>query len=106
MIESAVLNVCPTRVYQKPFEHFVWENVLKPELSLELLRWLEADAPWKLIEADFYEQFEFSLFEAELPKSMSFLSREDFLYFVRRRIEQLFGTRLTKKIGCWLVTAT
>jgi Rps23 Pro-64 3,4-dihydroxylase Tpa1-like proline 4-hydroxylase len=98
MIDCTSINLQRARFSDKPFQHFICENVLDPELSLSLLGWLETEAPWNLVEADFYEQFEFSFFQAELPSNLSFLASEPFLRAVTSDVEGLFNASLASEI--------
>lgn len=57
--------VCNAR--QEPFPHATATSPLSSELCGALLDWFEADAPWKLRIASFYEQWEMHLDAAALP---------------------------------------
>lgn len=52
---------------QEPFPHSTAMSALPAELCEALLRWFEADAPWRLRTASFYEQWEIYLHAADLP---------------------------------------
>ena len=50
-----------------PFPHFSGQGLLGQPAGAALLEWLEQGAPWRLKIASFYEQYEFSVADAELP---------------------------------------
>ncbi len=84
----------PPALVQDPFPHFVTHRCLTPHIEAELLDWLDADAPWFLVETDFYEQFEFDLQRVSLPDPVSTLVSRPMLEGLRRRMEGVFGVSL------------
>lgn len=96
--DNQVLELASTEVFLEPFSYFVSPQALSPELSTELLNWLELDAPWKLVETDFYEQYEFSFFDIKLPSQLSFLTTPEYLSEVKNRVENLFSVKLDDRI--------
>ena len=60
---STPLRFSNVEVFSKPFDYIVSLEALDLDAGRSLLAWLESGAPWKLVETDFYEQFEFSLWE-------------------------------------------
>ena len=54
----------------KPFKFFLAQQAFTVELSTFFLEWLESKAPWQLVEASFYEQYEFSLSDVTLPNEL------------------------------------
>lgn len=53
-----------------PFPHVRVAHALPEGLASNVLDWFDADAPWLLTEASFYEQQEFSLLSADLPEAV------------------------------------
>lgn len=88
----------PLQFASAPFPHAVCRKALPDEVSLELLSWLEARAAWRLVETDFYEQFEFSVWDVELPSGLSFVRSRKFLGGLKSAFEDLFQTRLSDQI--------
>ncbi len=87
-------------VFTKPFPYLTAVEGLGEVINSALLEWLEKDAPWKLEEKDFYEQYEFSLLDAPLPRHLSFLTERRFLRDLRVKVEGVFGRRLSERIDC------
>jgi Rps23 Pro-64 3,4-dihydroxylase Tpa1-like proline 4-hydroxylase len=87
-------------LFAEPFPYFTAAEALGERLSVALLEWLETEAPWKLVEADFYEQFEFSLADVSLPSHLAFLTGHPFLNDLRERVAQIFSARLRERIDC------
>ena len=87
-------------VLDDPFPYLTANGGLGEVNSSALLEWLENEAPWKLVEMDFYEQYEFSLLDAPLPRHLKFLAERTFLHDLREKVEGVFGTRLSQRIDC------
>ncbi|WP_281661557.1 cyclophane-containing peptide 2OG-Fe(II) oxygenase YhhC [Microvirgula aerodenitrificans] len=80
-----------------PFPHFAVSSAFGAEASEKVLRWLETSAPWKLKVAEFYEQYEFSVLDCELPAEVQAVFNDENLAKLRRRLEQMFGTQLSNR---------
>lgn len=52
----------------QPFKFFLAPQAFTAELSTLFLEWLELKAPWQLVEASFYEQYEISMSDVALPE--------------------------------------
>lgn len=53
-----------------PFRYFVCRHALARSVQENLLCWFETSAPWRLVETDFYEQYEFSMLDVAIPDSV------------------------------------
>jgi Rps23 Pro-64 3,4-dihydroxylase Tpa1-like proline 4-hydroxylase len=62
------------------------------------LDWLEKDAPWGLRVADFYEQYEFSLADAQLPEVLFDTFSPSSLAMLREHVASVFGNALAERI--------
>lgn len=98
MADIQLLDMAKTEVFSMPFPYFVCPQVLSPQLGANLLTWLENDAPWKLVETDFYEQYEFSFFDVHLPPEISVLTLPENLSHIRNQVENLFSVKLETRI--------
>ena len=83
----------------RPFRYFLADRCFDIAMAEELLAWFELDAPWRLVEAEFYEQYEFSLFDATLPVSLRGLLSPESLGRLRKCMETAFGCLLTETTG-------
>ena len=95
-----LFRLASPEVFTEPFPYLTAEEGLGEFISSAFLEWLENDAPLKLVETDFYEQYEFSLFDAPLPEHLKFLAKQPFLKDVREQVAGVFGTRLGERIDC------
>lgn len=89
-----------TRVFERsraPFPHFLAEQVLAPNIHSALLDWFEGDAPWQLVEQDFYEQFEFSLLDFAPPGAAGELVSAKGLAAMRDLISREFDVALNAR---------
>ena len=80
-----------------PFEHFIGHG-MHSNAGHEWLDWLETDAPWKLTETDFYEQYEFSLLHAALAPTVQRLACPRTLTTLRRRMARHFRQSLSERV--------
>ena len=87
-------------VFIEPFPYLTAVEGLGEVNSSAFLEWLETEAPWNLVEKDFYEQYEFSLLDAPLPAHLKFLTERTFLHDLRLKVEGVFGRRLSERIDC------
>jgi hypothetical protein len=81
-----------------PFHYFLVDGCLSENLERETLDWFDSAAPWQLKETDFYEQYEFSLFDVALPSAVAQLVSESALGALRKAMEKIFSCALDEKI--------
>lgn len=93
-----MLPIFSAPISDSPFPFALKENALKADIANSLLNWLETSAPWKLKIASFYQQFEFSFLDCELPKEVSHIFSQIELNKLRQNIESIFNTKLSSKI--------
>ena len=91
MTRGQLIKPASLQVHREPFPYFTAVASLDQGLISSLLTWLEAEAHWKLVEADFYEQYELCWTEGQLPASGSFLRSPAFLDALRREVGDIFN---------------
>ena len=84
--------------FANPFPYYVAGKGLTDEASAALLSWFQADAPWRLVEAEFYEQYEFDLQKVDLPPEIEPLRTSGNLLRVKNFVESTFGVALSEQI--------
>jgi Rps23 Pro-64 3,4-dihydroxylase Tpa1-like proline 4-hydroxylase len=94
----SLLNLSSVESFSKPFDYFVSPQALRDDLCTKLLNWLEGDAPWKLVETDFYEQYEFSFWDVDMPPELVVLREPDFLSALKMKAEDMFHVELGNDI--------
>jgi hypothetical protein len=82
-----------------PFPHGLVDRCLDPDGEATLLAWLATDAPWRLVETDFYEQYEFRLLHTLLPAAIAPLFDATRLDCLRRQMGEFFGARLAPRVN-------
>ena len=95
---SQALDFSPSRVFSEPFLYAISSRAFKPAVSLAILEWLEREAPWRLVETDFYEQFEFSIDAANTPEQLMFLAHHSFLDALRVKVQEMLRVTLAEKV--------
>ncbi len=98
MIQSVAVNLEPSEFFSEPFPHFHSMHVLDSDVALQILTWLEMAKHWKLVATNFYEQFEFSLGDVEIPDHLSFLEDGSFASIVLKQMTGMFKVRLANKV--------
>lgn len=88
-----------TLVNELPYKHAVHSTPFLPEdMSLEILEWFETTAPWKLIIADFYQQYEFDVLANKLPNNIKNIFSKDNINNLIKSYSDLFNVNLCDKI--------
>jgi len=95
---ARALNFSSVETFSEPFPYIVSSEAFSEGMSLRILDWLGTYLPWKLVETDFYEQYEFSLFDVDLPLDLSFLKETSFLNSLRSEIKGLFNASLGSRV--------
>src|SRR5262245_23765024 len=95
---STPLRLSKVEVFSKPFHYIGSPDAFDPQACHTILALLESNAPWALVEADFYEQFECSLWEVQLPTSLSFLREHAFVAAIKQRMAELFKVDLGHRV--------
>lgn len=92
------LGLSSVETFSTPFEYFVSPEALRDDLSARVLEWLETQAPWRLVETDFYEQYEFSLWDVNLPPQLLVLLEPSFLNELKSKVGDLFEVEIINDI--------
>lgn len=95
---DSLLGLSSVETFSTPFEFFVSPEALRSDLSTRVLEWFETEAPWKLVETDFYEQYEFSLWDVDVPSQLLALLEPSFLNELKRKVCDLFEVDLSNDI--------
>ena len=102
MTQPRLTDPSSLRVFHEPFPYFTATAILDQNSISSLLGWFEADASWKLVETDFYEQHELELGGDKPKKPLDFLTDRTFLEKVRKEAEDLFGVSFSERVE-WAV---
>jgi len=84
--------------FDSPFPYFIAGKGLTDEASMLLLDWFQSEAPWNLVEAEFYEQYEFNLHEVNLPVAVKPVLQICSLLRIKNFVEATFKVQLTDRI--------
>jgi hypothetical protein len=77
--------------YRSPYPHFTATLEASASLLNATLAWLETEAPWRLVRASFYEQYEFSLLDVTLPRSVQAFTSPQWLEILRDYVSTVFN---------------
>ena len=86
-----------TALSSEPFLHAAVAECLHPKVAEALLSWFETTAPWKLVEADFYEQWEFSLWDTPAFPATA-LTNDVPMRQIRDAVSRLYGRTFLDKV--------
>lgn len=92
------INLLNIELHTEPFDYFTMPEAFEEDDSRKILNWMKRDAPWKLVKADFYTQYEFDFKDVSLPEEIAFLSGRDFLDYLINRLENLFSRKLSEHV--------
>jgi len=81
-----------------PFQHYIASKGLTEHAAASFLDWFQNGAPWHLVEADFYEQYELNLCEIDLPNHLKLIRDKENLSHMRSLIESTFSVTLTDRV--------
>lgn len=81
-----------------PFPYYISEEALTKEAGDSLLDWFGSDAPWQLVETEFYEQYEFSFFSVDLPSIIAAIIDKPNLERVKGLVQDEFGVLLLDRM--------
>ena len=95
---DTLLRLSEIEMFSEPFHYAVSPEALDPDVCRTVLTWFETEAPWRLVEADFYEQFEFSLWDVQMPERLFFLRERPFLRAITTKIASLFQVALSERV--------
>lgn len=98
LAENQTINFTDFEVQTEPFDYFILLKAFDEEESLFILNWLEISAPWKLVEANFYTQYEFNFEDISLPEEIAFLYERNFLNYLIREFEKIFSAKLAYQV--------
>lgn len=97
--EEKIVGFNDIEFHSKPFPYFKLSKFFDDKFSKIILNWLQKDAPWKLVETDFYEQYEFDFQDSTPSSELFFLYENDFLGFLVRQMENIFSVKLNKEVS-------
>lgn len=87
------LNLSSAVAQNLPFPHFSATSVLTNQLEVKLYNWFQVTAEWNLVETDFYEQYEFSLLNINVPEDLKCLIEPDFLNIIENQFTKSFNAK-------------
>lgn len=88
-----------TEIENQPFKHFAVNVILNNGLEVDIHNWFEETDLWGLTEMDFYTQFEFSLFDVQLPEALKCLISEETLARIKNEFSNAFGSLNYEIVG-------
>lgn len=99
MNTAEAIDFSTSIVEQQPFPHFCATSVFSAALERRLHAWLQTTENWTLTKTEFYEQFEFSLFDVTLPADLMCLVGDELLGAIRGQLEAVFASGALDLVG-------
>lgn len=81
-----------------PFRYFLAQRCVTAGTVVALLEWFESDAPWRLVNTDFYEQYEFSMLDVVLPENVAHLVSPGNFGVLRQEMADIFDLALDEHV--------
>ena len=91
MLDQEILNLSSTTVYNNPFPHFSSTSVFNNSFENKIYDWFKKTQDWQLVETDFYEQYEFSLLNINLPNEVKCLIEASLLKSIKSKFTEAFN---------------
>lgn len=88
------IKLCRSNYSAIPFPLIHSPAVLNPELSIDLLNWLESFNSWDLVQADFYEQYEFNFQDVNIPARIRCFNDGTFALSVQTIMSEIFEVEM------------
>jgi hypothetical protein len=95
---ASPLQITTADLRKIPFAHAVIPDCIEEIAAERLLAWFETTAQWRLVETDFYEQYEFSLFDCDAEEAR-LLTNDVTVSELQHAMGALFGTRFGPKVS-------
>lgn len=92
-------NLSSLTVEAQPFPHFYSTSAFQNNFESQLFNWFESTGAWGLTETDFYEQYEFSFLNVELPKDIQFLISEKIIAIIEDKFKTAFNIKSFDLVG-------
>ena len=100
MRESRLVGTASLQIYAEPFPYFTATAAVGQVPTADLLTWLESQAQWNLVEADFYEQHELNWPEDTQAGVVAFLTEPSFLDAIRQEAVGIFNCSFDTRVDC------
>jgi Rps23 Pro-64 3,4-dihydroxylase Tpa1-like proline 4-hydroxylase len=97
--DTALLDFSTLTIEETPFRHFSLVSVLKNGLETDLLEWFETTDAWSYTETDFYTQYEFSLFDAQIPVTLRALLDDTTIAAIENEFKNVYNTPSLQLVG-------
>lgn len=91
------LAVAGAALTNVPFRYAAIPHCLDLTYADRIMAWFEGDAPWRLVETDFYEQYEFSLSDTSAAEAR-LLTDTATLSTLRLEMSRLFGVEFQERV--------
>ncbi len=99
MTSLSCLDFSQVEVNAEPYLHFSARTVLRNGLEQKVYSWLKTYKEWELVTMDFYTQYEFSLFDAELPMEIAILLSKDTVESLKAFFQNTFTVANLELVG-------
>jgi Rps23 Pro-64 3,4-dihydroxylase Tpa1-like proline 4-hydroxylase len=82
-----------------PFPHFSSTAIFSNGLDSSLFDWFEETDEWQLVATEFYEQYEFSFFNVDLPAHLKNAINPEAITAIRMQLEKSFNVSSLDLVG-------
>ena len=99
MKNISCINLSSIDFENTPFPHFSSTAVFSNGVDLNLFNWFDKTPEWKLVTTDFYEQYEFSFLDIEIPEHLKSIINTDTIEVIGKKLEESFNVNSLNLVG-------
>lgn len=82
-----------------PFPHFSSTSVFSNNIDSVLFDWFEKTSEWELVTTDFYEQYEFSFLNVDIPEYLKSIINIETIKTIGEKLEKSFNVNSLNLVG-------
>lgn len=82
-----------------PFPHFSSTSVFSNGIDSSLFDWFEKTSEWELVTTDFYEQYEFSFLNIDIPDHLKSIINIGTIEVIEKKLKESFNVNYLNLVG-------
>ncbi|MFM9951816.1 MAG: cyclophane-containing peptide 2OG-Fe(II) oxygenase YhhC [Saprospiraceae bacterium] len=99
MNNFSCINLSSSICTDHPFPHFSSALVFQNDVDSQLFDWFENTNSWSLTNAEFYDQYEFSFFNTEIPTHLQCIISAQTINTIQEKLKSVFDVKHFELVG-------